>query len=236
MSGHGGLGVRCVGRGLRSPSRTYFSPMRLLPDLRGLQENAVLVGEVRPRSGAARCAVGPSPASSHDQVPAPRDRSSRRLRGSFRGVTSRLSDDQALLGARLPAKLPGSTLLRAALPELLKPERHTLRGISIRAVHGLNVEMRLRGVPGVTASADLIAGAHPLIRRHPNRASLKVYEPNVVWAFCDLDDDMIPEDRSQSPPNPLGLGQSVRDERQHRAARLVVGLAIVSRHHGSCNR
>ena len=126
-------------------------------------------------------------------------------------------------------------MLRAALPELLKPERHTLRGISIRAVHGLNVEMRLRGVPGVTASADLIAGAHPLIRRHPNRASLKVHEPNVVWAFCDLDDDMIPEDRSQSPPNPLGLGQSVRDERQHRAARLVVGLAVVNGDHGSRN-
>lgn len=155
------------------------------------------------------------------------------LRGAVRGVTSRLSDDRSLLGARLPAKLPGSALLRAALPELLKPERHTLRGISIRAVHGLNVEMGLCGVPGVAASADLIAGAHPLTWRHPNRVSLKVHEPNVVWAFCDLDDDMIPEDRVQSPPNPPGLGQSVRNERQHRAARLMVGLAIVSRHHGS---
>ena len=68
-----------AGRELRSPSRTYFSPIRLRPDLRGLQENAVLAGEVRPRSGAARCAAGPSPDSRHDLVAAPRDRSARRI-------------------------------------------------------------------------------------------------------------------------------------------------------------
>ena len=122
------------------------------------------------------------------------------------------------------------------MPELLKTERNPLRGTEIWAVHRLDVKVGLRGVPGVAASADLIAGAHPLTRRHLNRASLKVHESNVIRAFCNLDDDVIPKDRGQSPPNPLGLGQSVRDERQHRAARLVVGLAIVSRHHGSCNR
>lgn len=225
-----------MGRELRFPSRTYFSYKRLHPALRGLQENAVLVGEVRLRAGAAHCAVDPPPDSRHNQVTAARDRSSRRMRGSFCGAPSRLSDDRAPLGARLSAKLPGSILLRAALPELLKTERHTLRGIGIRAVHGLNVEVGLCGVPGVSASTDLIAGAHPVTGRHPNGASLKVHEPNVVWAFCDLDDDMIPEDRGQSPPNPLGLTQSVRNECQHRAARLVVGLVIVSRHHGSYNR
>jgi len=61
VSGHGGLGVRCVGRELRFPSRTYFSYKRLHPALRGLQENAVLVGEVRLRAGAAHCAVDPPP-------------------------------------------------------------------------------------------------------------------------------------------------------------------------------
>ena len=88
-----------VGRGLSRPSRTYFSPIRLRPDLRGLQENAVLAGEVRPHSGAAHCAAGPSPDSRHDLVAAPHDRSSRRIRGSLCGVTSRLSDDRALFGA-----------------------------------------------------------------------------------------------------------------------------------------
>ena len=104
------------------------------------------------------------------------------------------------------------------LPELVETERHTLRGIGIRAVHRLNVEMGLRGVPGVAASADLIAGAHPLTRRHLNRASLKVHESNVIRAFCNLDDDVIPKDRGQSPPNPPGLaqpyGMSIRIERR----------------------
>lgn len=40
-------------RELRSPSRTYFSPKRLRPVPSGLQDIAVLVGEVRPRSRAA---------------------------------------------------------------------------------------------------------------------------------------------------------------------------------------
>ena len=104
------------------------------------------------------------------------------------------------------------------MPELVETERHTLRGIGIRAVHRLNVEMGLRGVPGVATSADLIAGAHPLTRRHLNRASLKVHESNVIRAFCNLDDDVIPKDRGQSPPNPPGLtqpyGMSVRIERR----------------------
>ena len=95
--------------------------------------------------------------------------------------------------------------------------------------------MGLRGVPGVAASADLIAGAHPVTSRRLNGASLKVYESNVVRAFCNLDDDVIPKDRGQSPPNPPELTQPVRDERQYRAARLVVGFAVVNRHHGSCD-
>ena len=123
-----------------------------------------------------------------------------------------------------------------ALPELVETERHTLRGIGIRAVHRLNVEMGLRGVPGVAASADLIAGAHPLTRRHLNRASLKVHESNVIRAFCNLDDDVSPKDRGQSPPNPTGLAQPIWDERQNRAARLVVGFAVVNRDHGSRDR
>jgi len=59
-------------------------------------------------------------------------------------------------------KHPGSTLLRAALQELLKTERHSLRGTEIRTVHRLDVKMGLRGVPGVAASTDLIAGTHPV--------------------------------------------------------------------------
>ena len=224
-----------AGWGLHCPSRTYFSLTRLRPDLRGLQENAVLAGEVRLRAGTTYCAVGRSPASCHNQGAAAPRGDIRRIRGSFCSVTSRLSDNQALLGARLPAKLPGSTLLRAALPELLEPERHPLGGIGIRAIHGLNVEMGLRGVPGVAASADLIAGAQPLTWRHLNRPSLKVHESNVIRAARNLDDDVIPEDRGQSPPNPPGLAQSVRDECQHGAARLMVGFAVVSRHHSSCN-
>ena len=96
------------------------------------------------------------------------------------------------------------------LLELVETERHTFRGIGIRAVHRLNVEMGLRGVPGVAASADLIAGAHPVTRRRLNGASLKVHESNVVRVFCDLDDDVIPKNRGQSPPNPPGLADSPR--------------------------
>ena len=125
-------------------------------------------------------------------------------------------------------------MLRAALPEVLKTERHTLRGIGIRAVHGLNVEMGLRGVPGVAASADLIADAHPVTGRHLNGASLKVHESNVMRSFGNLDDDVVSKDGSEPLPNPLGLTQSVRDECQYGAARLVVGFAVVNRHHGSC--
>ena len=95
--------------------------------------------------------------------------------------------------------------------------------------------MGLRGVPGVAASADLIADAHPVTRRRLNGASLKVHESNVVRAFCDLDDDVIPKNRGQSPPNPPGLAQPVRDERQYRTTRLVGGFAVVNRHHGSCD-
>ena len=115
-----------AGWGLRCPSRTYFSPTRLRPDLRGLQENVVLAGEVRLRAGTTYCAVGRSPASCHDQGAAAPRGDIRRIRGSFCSIASRLSDDRALLGARLPAKLPGSILLRAALPELLEPERTPL--------------------------------------------------------------------------------------------------------------
>ena len=68
-----------------------------------------------------------------------------------------------------------------------------------------------------------------------NGASLKVHKSNVIRAFCNLDDDVIPKDRGQSPPNPPGLTQPVRDERQYRAARLVVGFAVVNRYHGSCD-
>ena len=104
------------------------------------------------------------------------------------------------------------------LLELVETERHTLRGIGIRAVHRLNVEMGLRGVPGVAASADLIAGAHPLTRRHLNRASLKVHESNVIRAFCNLDDDVIPKDRGQSRRIRRGwlspYGMSIRIERR----------------------
>lgn len=229
----------------RSPmcgSGTAFSIQDVLLLQTAASGSQRFAGERSPRrrstSPSRSCALRrrPAPDSRHNQVTAARDRSSRRMRGSFCGAPSRLSDDRALLGARLSAKLPGSILLRAALPEFLKPERHTLRGIGIRAVHGLNVEVGLCGVPGVSASTDLIAGAHPVTGRHLNGASLKVHESDVMRSLGNLDDDMIPEDRGQSPPNPLGLTQSVRNECQCGAARLVVGLAIVSRHHGSYNR
>jgi len=116
------------------------------------------------------------------------------------------------------------------LLELVETERHTFRGIGIRAVHRLNVEMGLRGVPGVAASADLIAGTHPVARRCLNGASLKVHKSNVVRAFCNLDDDVIPKDRGQSPSNPPGLTQSVRDASQDGTARHVVGLTVVNGH------
>ena len=92
-----------AGWGLHCPSRTYFSLTRLRPDLRGLQENAVLAGEVRLRAGTTYCAVGRSPASCHNQGAAAPRGDIRRIRGSFCSVASRLSDNQALLGARLPA-------------------------------------------------------------------------------------------------------------------------------------
>ena len=53
-------------------------------------------------------------------------------------------------------------MLRAALPELLKTERNPLCGAEIWAVHCLDVKVGLRGVPGVAASTDLIACAHPV--------------------------------------------------------------------------
>lgn len=91
-----------------------------------------LAGECSPRrrstSPSGNCVLRrrPIPASCHDQGAAAPRGDIRRIRGSFCSVASRLSDDRALLGARLPAKLPGSILLRAALPELLEPERTPL--------------------------------------------------------------------------------------------------------------
>ena len=69
MSSHAALGGRWCEE-LRFPSRTYFSYKRLPPDLRGLQEDAVLAGEVRPRSEPAHRTVGSSPTSRRDQAAA----------------------------------------------------------------------------------------------------------------------------------------------------------------------
>jgi len=121
------------------------------------------------------------------------------------------------------------------LLELVETERHTLRGIGIRAVHRLNVEMGLRGVPGVAASADLIAGAHPVTRRCLNGASLKVHESHAMRPLGNLDDDVVSGDGGKSLPNSLGLTQSVRDASQDGTARHVVGLAVVNGDHGSRN-
>ena len=55
---------------LRCPSRTYFSDKRLPPGLRGLQEDAVLAVQVRPRSEPAHRAVGSSPTSRRNQAAA----------------------------------------------------------------------------------------------------------------------------------------------------------------------
>ena len=54
--------------------------------------------------------------------------------------------------------------------------------------------------------------------------------------FGNLDDHVVSGDGSKSLPNPLGLTQSVRDECQCGAARLVVGFAVVNRDHGSRDR
>ena len=59
-----------AGRELRCPSRTYFSDKRLPPGLRGLQEDAVLAGKVRPRSEPAHRTVGSSPNPRRNQAAA----------------------------------------------------------------------------------------------------------------------------------------------------------------------
>ena len=59
-----------AGWGLRFPSRTYFSYKRLPPDLRGLQEDAVLAGKARPGSEPAHRTVGSSPTSRRNRAAA----------------------------------------------------------------------------------------------------------------------------------------------------------------------
>jgi len=99
----------------------------------------------------------------------------------------------------------------------------------------LDVKVGLRGVPGVAASSDLIACAHPVAGRHLDGASLKVHESHAMRPLGSLDDDVVSRDGGKSLPNSLGLTQSVRDERQDGAACLVVGLAVVNGDHGSRN-
>jgi len=117
------------------------------------------------------------------------------------------------------------------LPELLKTERNPLRGTEIWAVHRLDVKVGLRGVPGVAASTDLIACAHPVAGRHLDGASLKVHESHAMRPLGNLDDDVVSRDGGKSLPNSLGLTQSVRDASQDGTARHVVGLAVVNGDH-----
>ena len=121
------------------------------------------------------------------------------------------------------------------MPELLKTERNPLRGTEIWAVHRLDVKVGLRGVPGVAASTDLIACAHPVAGRHLDGASLKVHESHAMRPLGNLDDDVVSRDGGKSLPNSLGLTQSVRDASQDGTARHVVGLAVVNGDHGSYN-
>ena len=121
------------------------------------------------------------------------------------------------------------------MPELLKTERNPLRGTEIWAVHRLDVKVGLRGVPGVAASTDLIACAHPVAGRHLDGASLKVHESHAMRPLDNLDDDVVSRDGGKSLPNSLGLTQSVRDASQDGTARHVVGLAVVNGDHGSRN-
>ena len=59
-----------AGRELRCLSRAYLSDKRLPPGLRGLQEDAVLAGKVRPRSEPAHRTVGSSSNSRRNQAAA----------------------------------------------------------------------------------------------------------------------------------------------------------------------
>jgi len=99
----------------------------------------------------------------------------------------------------------------------------------------LDVKVGLRGVPGVAASTDLIACAHPVAGRHLDGASLKVHESHAMRPLGNLDDDVVSRDGGKSLPNSLGLSQSVRDANQDGTARHVVGLAVVNGDHGSRN-
>ncbi|VEI15661.1 Uncharacterised protein [Actinomyces viscosus] len=126
-----------------------------------------------------------------------------------------------------------ASLPRAALLKLVEAERHAPCGTGIKAVHRLNMELGLRGVPRVAAPADLVTSTHSVTGCHLGGTSLKVHESNVMSTFCGLDDDVVSQDGGQSLPNSPGLAQPVRDEREQRATCLVIGFAVVDGHHRS---
>ena len=86
--------------------------------------------------------------------------------------------------------------------------------------------MRLRAVPRVSAGSNRLARVYPRTDRDAHRSALKVSDEHKWCCRPHCNNHMIACDRARTLTHPPSLREGVRNERQLRAAGLVIQFAV----------